>query len=485
MTTIDIYTDGGCKPVPIGNGGWGFYGRAADNSFEVKGCGAAGKDTTNNRAELHAVINALSYLKSNSSKFTSARLLLDSEITVNILLRFREYRDRDFCKKNKEPLKNNDLWKKVATELDAVTIPLTYGWVRGHSDIPGNVIADKLASEGVERQAVGNEESRVEETPLTAGEESPDTTVDIDTEVDVDDLKTAKYDFHPMISGNNWYFRLGAATVDNTGRWIYSITRYSSQSKQGMTKREKDDIRHKAGGRRSSNNHFALVLTTAPIDVLEQIRGKMEAHAEGIAHPCVGLVGEIKKGKAIGKLLTDVDAHTELEDQHLRLKDGTVICTYVTPPLLIFRLEDRFLFLLKAVEDYLVRSENFNYTDVTDSFIEVDSKGNHAISKKFPNGDNLRSLPDIDVGGGRKATALAICDTDIPHRNVFSAMIKKDKKRKMTITVLTFDCDEVSYRFLTIVHWGDEIAAYYTDDANYRMISPSIAKVLKSKKKSK
>jgi ribonuclease HI len=139
-STIDIYTDGACKGNP-GPGGWGAYLISGAHEKEIFG----GEDeTTNNRMELTAVIEALRMLK-NPSKI---RLFIDSQYVKNgINLWISNWKKTGWTTSNKKPVKNVDLWMMLDELVPRHEIE--WIWVKGHAGNLGNERADDLANRGV------------------------------------------------------------------------------------------------------------------------------------------------------------------------------------------------------------------------------------------------------------------------------------------------------------------------------------------------
>ncbi|HEY3433076.1 MAG TPA: ribonuclease HI [Rhodocyclaceae bacterium] len=139
---IDIYTDGACSGNP-GPGGWGALLRAGANEKELFGGEA---DTTNNRMELMAVIEALRALK----RPVKARVHTDSQyVQKGISEWISGWKKRGWKTADKKPVKNVDLWQALDTE--ASRHELEWLWVRGHNGHPENERADALARRGVEK----------------------------------------------------------------------------------------------------------------------------------------------------------------------------------------------------------------------------------------------------------------------------------------------------------------------------------------------
>jgi ribonuclease HI len=138
--TVHIYTDGACKGNP-GPGGWGAV--LAWNGTERELFGGEAQ-TTNNRMELTAVIEALSAL----TRPCRVVLHTDSQyVQKGITEWIRGWKARGWRTAAKEPVKNSDLWKK----LDEVvrTHDIEWIWVKGHAGHVGNERADALANRGV------------------------------------------------------------------------------------------------------------------------------------------------------------------------------------------------------------------------------------------------------------------------------------------------------------------------------------------------
>jgi ribonuclease HI len=102
-------------------------------------------ETTNNRMELTAAIEALNALKRPSSVVlhTDSRYVMDgiSEWLAN-------WKKRGWKTANKKPVKNQDLW--MALDEAAQRHDIRWKWVRGHTGDPGNEEADALANQGID-----------------------------------------------------------------------------------------------------------------------------------------------------------------------------------------------------------------------------------------------------------------------------------------------------------------------------------------------
>ena len=140
MKTVVIYTDGACKGNP-GPGGWGALLEYDGRRKELFG---GEPRTTNNRMELVAVIRALEALTRESD----VAIYTDSQYVKNgIEAWIHGWKRNGWKTSDRKPVKNEDLWR----ELDELASRhrISWHWVRGHDDNPGNERADALANQGV------------------------------------------------------------------------------------------------------------------------------------------------------------------------------------------------------------------------------------------------------------------------------------------------------------------------------------------------
>lgn len=140
-TRVEIYTDGACRGNP-GPGGWGALLIAGELRKELSG---AETETTNNRMELTAAIEALRALK----RPVHATLYTDSKyVCTGIEEWLPQWKQRDWRTAARKPVKNVDLWQA----LDAAREPHTvrWRWVKGHNGNPGNEHVDALANAAID-----------------------------------------------------------------------------------------------------------------------------------------------------------------------------------------------------------------------------------------------------------------------------------------------------------------------------------------------
>ena len=139
MKTVTIYTDGACSGNP-GPGGWGAILMYGTHKRELSGGEA---DTTNNRMELTAVIEALSLLKEPCT----VDLWSDSKYVIDGLEKgwAKGWKARGWKKADKSPALNPDLWDRLLTLAEPHQI--RFVWIKGHAGHPENERCDRMAVE--------------------------------------------------------------------------------------------------------------------------------------------------------------------------------------------------------------------------------------------------------------------------------------------------------------------------------------------------
>ncbi len=145
MPELFAYTDGACSGNP-GPGGWGALLQAKTGDTVVKERELKGgeADTTNNRMELLAAINALEALERPST----ITVVTDSAyVKGGITEWLRSWKRNNWRTATKKPVKNEDLWRRL--DEAAARHQVTWTWVKGHAGHPENERADALARAGM------------------------------------------------------------------------------------------------------------------------------------------------------------------------------------------------------------------------------------------------------------------------------------------------------------------------------------------------
>lgn len=141
MKKIQIFTDGACRGNP-GPGGWGALMRYDGREKSLYG---AEDNTTNNRMELTAAIQALEALKEPCEVVITT----DSQYVKNgITTWMLNWKKNGWKTANRKPVKNLELWKMLDQAIQGHRVD--WIWVKGHSGHPENEIADQLANKAID-----------------------------------------------------------------------------------------------------------------------------------------------------------------------------------------------------------------------------------------------------------------------------------------------------------------------------------------------
>ena len=143
MKKVEIYTDGSCKSNP-GPGGWAAVLVYKGREKELYG---GERDTTNNRMELTAAIEALSALKEPCEVIltTDSRYVCDG-ITKGWA---RSWKEHGWKKGDRSPALNPDLWDILLGLCEKHRVEIV--WVKGHNGHPYNERCDTLAQQEAEK----------------------------------------------------------------------------------------------------------------------------------------------------------------------------------------------------------------------------------------------------------------------------------------------------------------------------------------------
>jgi len=141
QTNISIYTDGSCLGNP-GPGGWGAVLMYGEHKKEVHG---QIEETTNNRAEMIAVIEAIKVV----NRPCNIHIYTDSNYICGTM-------------NNRWKItKNRDLWKSLIVASDNGGHTMRYTWVRGHAGNEHNEKANELAQTAASKAAAKLVQERI------------------------------------------------------------------------------------------------------------------------------------------------------------------------------------------------------------------------------------------------------------------------------------------------------------------------------------
>lgn len=140
--SVQAWTDGACRGNP-GPGGWGALLRSGQHEKSIYGFIP---DTTNNRMELTAALQALEAIRQPSH----VTICTDSQYVMKgMTVWIHQWINRNWCTADRQPVKNRDLWEslQIATSRH---LSVQWEWVRGHRGHPENEAADRLANRAID-----------------------------------------------------------------------------------------------------------------------------------------------------------------------------------------------------------------------------------------------------------------------------------------------------------------------------------------------
>ncbi len=147
---VKIYTDGSCWPNPGGSSGWAFV--VAQGGRKVAHATGSESDSTSNRAELLAALEALRWAKEHLSGQPLLVITDSKYISDGVSEWLVGWKKKGWRTGQGKPVKNKDLWLLIDALLLEVSVD--FRWVRGHSGNPGNEMADVLAGQAAMRHDI-------------------------------------------------------------------------------------------------------------------------------------------------------------------------------------------------------------------------------------------------------------------------------------------------------------------------------------------
>ncbi len=145
MAELFAYTDGACSGNP-GPGGWGalLVAREGETVLKTRELSGGAAETTNNRMELLAAINALESL----GKPSVITVVTDSAYVKGGITEWLfGWKRNGWRTSTRKPVKNEDLWRRL--DEAAARHQIRWEWVKGHAGHPENEKADELARQGM------------------------------------------------------------------------------------------------------------------------------------------------------------------------------------------------------------------------------------------------------------------------------------------------------------------------------------------------
>ena len=149
---IEIYTDGSSLGNP-GPGGWGAV--VVINEKIEHELGGHHKDTTNNRMEMQAVIEALKYVISKENPTEKMEVIIHADsayVLGGVTTWVANWEKNGWVTSNKKPVMNKEVWQELISLVRVFNGELSWKKVKGHSGHIYNDRADEIATQSAKLQ---------------------------------------------------------------------------------------------------------------------------------------------------------------------------------------------------------------------------------------------------------------------------------------------------------------------------------------------
>lgn len=461
-----LYTDGGCQPVPRGQGGWGIHGyfytknklkigqgckgfsptdrgymnHAGTNELGddrtvavagyVDGIGSIIPSSTNNEAELVAMIRSLEIVI--AVKPASVHFLLDSKYVLDGITQSMEaWYQFGWRKSDGQPVANDHRWR-VLRDLYRAALdicPITMSWVKGHSDDVGNRVADWNATSGV---YAGNKGMAIERLTLSSSKKywAPEAT------------------YNRYLAESRWYFNTGNASGEADGFHVYHL----------------GNVDQEELGKPLPDIGYVVVMLNAPDPVLETIRAYQRELSAGFSHMCAGLLMNVFKPRVYNSIRANGRDYLRQAESKLDIYDySKTQLTYLAEPVrLAYRAESTLIDMEQMLRD--VRKRNmppeWRLTDITSViYEEAVVKEEPTLRVMLPNGQEGAAIrTDVDfyhrgLDQTLRGPLTLTVGVDTPRRNFFAATAGG----MPTVYVLTWPepCSRPAFRYIVYVETVD------------------------------
>ena len=494
MQGIVIYMDGGCvsngKVNVQGGAGWGMHGYLYDTEVTKKipgnighiltptgyvlklglddtlvhneviplhyidGYGSIPHPSTNNIAELTAAINAMNY--AGTYGIEELQLLTDSEyVCKGIDHRIDVWSTNGWKTQAGGDVANVDIWKtilEIRNNLVSRGIKVKCGWVKGHSDVLGNILADKLATIATEASVRNKMVS------------------DVVANSPIGYWKTDSGDHHPFITNSRLFFN--------------TMPDYIKSGEYYMGETDKDDDTF---GQRTSNGTYSVVKLEKPDLMLELIRNYQSRMAYGKDAIIMARLDAVYKGS----IFNDITQFGELafkQTSNNRLDLAVIskdndgynyrepLTREFNPPKLCMRAVENIGRIAIILEEYQNKHPDLIVTDITELLyvdeVKVDKKGVSTTTRKLRaecgvGVASFKTKMNYKTDNGTDTTPVILSiGIDLINRN---SLKKLETLNPKVVIVTWLDAPEV-VRYATIIESGNDIGIWCGTYSNRRII---------------
>jgi len=394
---------------------------------------------TNNRAELTGYIRVLE--TAIHQRWKQVHVIFDS---MYVLKGSSEWMAKwikaGWKKSSGDAISNRDGWERVnqlQIHLKSEGVKVTRQWVKGHSGVEGNEIADQLVHKA--RQAAKNGEKR--------------DVITMKTEKEVKRKPKASV-YNKLLAGKTMLFYTNAPRIMEDGYHVYTMNSYYGKNPLG-----------ELHGVDSVDAHYSVIMTKDPVTQIDDImRVQDKVTPDDFVHPVAAIMSSIVKPVNWEVLTETKGVHLKHRRLSLETMEGEPITNYIRPPRTAYMAMDKLSFMigqLTSIREDSIGKDKLH--DVTDLFYEKDKKGNLKITE----GLKSQSIKIPVKMCGKTVSLTLSLGIDIPPRNNFTAIGKATKDIK--IQIYTYDAMKNNFRYGLVITTDDDYALYRSS-ANLKMV---------------
>lgn len=416
---LKIYTDGGATAdSEVGYyGGWGIYIEGEGEKDSLVLYQASPHGTTNNQAEGQAFIEAAKY--AITARATYVQFFIDSRYIIDGHDRYLDTWKRNFwIKADGQPVKNREMWEEIDATRDRLhnaNVKYKIDWVKGHSGIVGNEIADEGATRATAL-------AKAHDFDLKIGDPKdflPNKEID-ETAVDVMSLKEPS----ALLCGRRMLDVVNADQLMVGDKLAYITVNFD----------DKDPIKARGLGVMAGDRMDGLVVLETPDPLYTMIRAKQNAiDTAGLIKPFTMYWDKLKGTKTIKAFNALGEGNLNHVKENILLVDGSAPAThYLDPP----RQARRCLEQAEIHKQMLIELQSddcsFEVQDVTGLFFESDDKGVKTIRKDIAKVKSVKTKYQFD---DRSLDIIMSFDCEVPNRNTLNKLLKQDKEVSVKLVI--------------------------------------------------
>ena len=474
VDVVSIYTDGSARPNP-GPSGYGFCIIDGKKNHYI-GYGPVSNKGTNNLGETLAIIFSIRKAISFFPNLKKIKILSDSEYALNNIKNAEKIKEANYLKGDGSPIANMPIWEYVYEQLDLIKssnpkLSISYEWVKGHSNIEGNEIADTYANKGTEIAGSKDYVNVKSIHDLFLAKENK-----FLIHLKLKDIVLPEKEENPierisrLFALKRWFFYTNVLTQYN-GKQAYFCSTYVDK--------EKEEKKNRNLGKRASDTMYGLIVPNEPIKALEGIRALFNKHLGTGVAPIICSLTELSKKHIwdeLDKSIIGSDAF-EFVGSALVDKNDVLLANVHFPPKLAYRLNPIIDDACKYLSWYHNTPPGVFLYDIKEYIFSTNEKGKPVMNPNFTVSHKFLDIPILIPYYNEDDTITTPKDPDIIRltvnidmlsRNSFSALLK-EYKSDVKVTLVVYNSAYRSCNVLTIVETPSGLGVYFSPDSNFRI----------------